>query len=205
MRCNYCKTPYERVSYNIGTNAVGVLTKEGIVFAVEKGVSIPDFSAKSNKVWKIDKFLMCAASGPYVEIPKVVEYACSQYDCTEPNRCFARNLYFHGLVEKSNVSLLLAGLTVGIKSDFWCVTKNGASKCDTYFAIGPRAECANKFLKKNYKKNLTLDKGLDLALLTMQETLGNMFNSYNVELAQFTKCDLINVQSHMDIERLLKK
>ncbi|XP_037944201.1 proteasome subunit alpha type-5-like [Teleopsis dalmanni] len=197
---------YKELIHSCGTNAIGIQTSEGVILAIEKGLTyVVDIPSKSKEVWKIGKPQMCVASGPCNEIPEMVNYARSKYDQTESNRLFARTLYVNSLISRSNVCLLLAGLSLGIKCELWCVNIQGMRRISTYIAIGPGQRQNNMFLYAKYKPGLTLDEGLNLALLALQHTMKKKFKSYNIGLAQITKNDLIYIHSYVDIEHLLER
>jgi 20S proteasome subunit alpha 5 len=193
---------YAFEAVKMGATAIGIKTKEGVLLAVEKKLSLMD-STSVEKIMELDYHVGCASSGIAGDAKTLADHARVEsqnhkFTFNEPMGVEAitqsiADLAIHfgegseGKKEKPmsrpyGVSLLVAG-----------VDENGpqlfvSDPAGTYleyraWAIGSAAEGATYSLKESYNDDMTLKEAEKLSLQTLKNVMEEKINERNVELA----------------------
>ena len=163
-----------------GTTAIGVKSKEGLIFAVEKRNLPLQDNIGSEKLFKIDDHVGCAIAGLTADARTLVDQArvhaqvnILSYDEkvsvleTTRDLCDQMQLYTQNAgVRPFGVSLLVGGIDPEDGEPQLYMTDPSGSYWG-YFAtaIGQGSPTAREFLSKEYDANLSLT---DLQMLTLK-------------------------------------
>ncbi|CAL6278979.1 unnamed protein product [Bathycoccus prasinos] len=172
---------YAIEAIKLGSTALAISTKHGIVLAVEKRITSPLMEPSSmDKIMEIDSHCACAVSGIIYftfNEPMPVESLC-QTLCRLA-------MSFGGEGEKSmsrpfGVALLVAGFDEEDKgNDVGGGTK---TKCRAK-SIGSGSEGAQTSLNEEYREDLTLEEAETMAMSTLKAVMEEKVNVKNVDFA----------------------
>ena len=193
---------YAFEAVKMGATAIGIKTKEGVLLAVEKKLSLMD-STSVEKIMEIDYHVGCASSGIAGDAKTLADHARVEaqnhkFTFNEPMKIEAitqsiADLAIHfgegsegqeqrPMSRPYGVSLLVAG-----------VDENGpqlyvSDPAGTYleykaWAIGSAAEGATYSLKESYNDEITLREAEKLSLQTLKNVMEEKINERNVEVA----------------------
>lgn len=205
--------------------AVGVMSPEGVVLAAEKKTTskLLDTVKRSEKMYKIDKHVMCAVAGITADANILINQArlMSQrymFAYQEPvpvehlvqSICDTKQTYtqFGGL-RPFGVSYLFAGWDVQYGFQLYQTDPSGNYGGWKATAIGANNAAASSILKSDYKDNLSLADALDLAIKVLTKTMDSATLSPDkLELSTISFKDKKVVQHDLtstELEALLKK
>lgn len=208
----------------LGSTALGVVTTQGVVLAVEKRLSSPLMVPESvQKIFEIDSNIGCAMSGILADAYTLVDHArveaqSHRFTFREEIKVESiaqsvcdRALHFgegdgsskrKPMARPYGVALLLAG-----------VDKSGATlfhtdPSGTMFqykakAIGSAAEGAQTLLEEQYHENLSLEAGVKLALSVLKQVMEDKITDTNVQVSVvgtdriFATLSTEQVQAHL--------
>ena len=194
---------YAIEAIKLGSTALGITCKEGVVIAVERRVTSPLMDPTSiEKLFEIDSHIGCAMSGILADARTLVDHARSEaqshrFTFNEPIRaqsvaqsvCDLALNFGEGdgsqkkpMARPYGVALLIAG-----------VDKTGpvlfnTDPSGTLFkykakAIGSAAEGAQTILEEEWNENLTLDESIRLAAKILKQVMEEAITSVNIEIA----------------------
>lgn len=184
--------------------AVGVLSDEGIVLAAEKKTTskLLDTSKKSEKMYIIDKHIACAVAGITADANILISKArlkAQRYLFTyqEPvpvedllqQICDTKQGYtqFGGL-RPFGVSFLFAGWDRHHGFQLYQSDPSGNYGGWKATAIGANSTAANSILKTEYKKSMTLQEALGLAVKVLTKIMDSTaLNPDKLELSTVSK------------------
>ena len=180
-----------------GTTIIGVKVKEGVVLAAEKRSTTPLMDSKTlDKIYVIDEHVGAAIAGLHADARRLIDYARVQAQINrlyyeEPitieqltkTVCDLKQNYtqFAG-VRPFGVALLIAGVDV-TGPRLFSTHPSGAYWEWQATAIGRGAQRVNEILEKEYKRELSLNEAIKLALKSLREVAEKELEPYNVELA----------------------
>ncbi|EPY51517.1 20S proteasome component alpha 5 [Schizosaccharomyces cryophilus OY26] len=197
---------YAIEAIKLGSTAIGVKTKEGVVLGVEKRLSSPLMESYSvEKLFEIDTNIGCAISGLTADARTIIDHARVQaqnhrFTYDEPQGvesitqsvCDLALRFGEGEEDEERimsrpfgVALLLAGI------DEHGPQLYHSEPSGTYFryeakAIGSGSEPAKTELVKEYHKDMTLQEAEVLILKVLRQVMEEKLNSKNVQLASVT-------------------
>nr|MDO8044609.1 archaeal proteasome endopeptidase complex subunit alpha [Candidatus Baldrarchaeota archaeon] len=180
-----------------GTSAIGVKVKEGVVLAVEKRLTSSLMEINSvTKVYVIDEHVGAAIAGLHADARRLIDYARVQAqinrlyyeepitieDLTRAICDLKQNYTQFSGVRPFGVALLIAGVDA-TGPRLFSTHPSGAYWEWQATAIGRGAQRVNDMLEKEYKKELSLDEAIKLALKSLKEVAEKELEPDNVELA----------------------
>jgi 20S proteasome subunit alpha 5 len=200
---------YAIEAIKLGSTAIGITCKEGVVLAVERRVTSPLIEPYSiEKLFEIDSHIGCAMSGILADARTLVDHARSEaqnhrFVFSEPMRtqsvaqmvCDMALNFGEGdgskqkpMARPYGVALLIAG-----------VDKNGpvlftTDPSGTLFkykakAIGSAAEGAQTILEEEWNENLDLEQAIKMAARILKQVMEEAITSVNVEIAVVADSD----------------
>ncbi len=180
-----------------GTSAIGVKVKEGVVLAVEKRLTSSLMEINSvTKIYVIDEHVGAAIAGLHADARRLIDYARVQAqinrlyyeepitieDLTRTICDLKQNYTQSAGVRPFGVALLIAGVDV-TGPRLFSTHPSGAYWEWQATAIGRGAQRVNEILEKEYKRELSLNEAIKLALKSLREVAEKELEPYNVELA----------------------
>ncbi len=192
---------YAIEAIKLGSTAIAIKTREGVVLAVEKRATSPLMDASSlEKIAEIDAHVGCAVSGLTADAWTMVEHGraeCQNHYFTynEPMPVLSCTsslcelaMSFAGEGEKRmsrpfGVALLVAGKD---EDGYHLVHTDPSGTAVQYKAkaIGSGSEGAQTALQEEYRDDLTLKEAETLALKTLKAVMEEKVNTTNVDMAR---------------------
>ncbi|EFJ52696.1 20S proteasome alpha subunit E [Volvox carteri f. nagariensis] len=204
---------YALEAIKLGSTAIGICTKEGVVLAVEKRVTSPLLEPSSiEKIMEIDEHMACAMSGLTADAKTLIDHARADTQCFTPMQSQQHRFSYNEPmpVESTTQSLCDLALQFGEGSDEgggmsrpfgialliagW--DDNGPSlyhtdPTGTYIkysakAIGSGSEGAQTSLEEalKAKPDMTLAEAEVLALSTLKQVMEEKVTATNVDVAR---------------------
>ncbi|GMH86459.1 hypothetical protein TrVE_jg7399 [Triparma verrucosa] len=200
---------YAIEAIKLGSTAVGISTKTGVVLAVEKRLSSPLLEPDSvEKIMEIDTHVGAAMSGLVADARTLVDHARVEaqnhrFTYDEPLGCEALTQAVCDLAlsfgegddgdkkkrmsRPFGVALLLAGYDDLHGPQLYFSDPSGTFVKYKAKAIGAGSEGAQSNLSESYSESLTMDEAKELALSTLKQVMEEKINTDNVELAEVGK------------------
>lgn len=187
---------YARKTVSQGTTAIGVVCQDGVVLVADKRIIDPLIIPSSvEKIFQIDSHMGATMSGLISDGRILVERA--QDEAQRHKLVYEESIDIMSLVKEIcnfkqlytqyagtrpfGVSLLIAG--VDSEPSLYVTEPSGIYFKYHATAIGEGASVANKFIEKEYKRNISMDEGIVLSLKALKKVLGNKFNKDRIEAA----------------------
>ena len=160
-----------------GTLAIGIMTKDGIILAVEEKTRPLQVDGITQKIFQVDDHIGVAAAGyipdARVEVDNARYFSQSNkltYDEPVDIETVAKHLadQNHQFTQYSGVrpfgvALIIAGIDrKGV--NVYVIDPSGTYNSYSAIAIGTGSDEVNEFLEKNYKEGLTVDEAASLAI-----------------------------------------
>nr|CAD1822558.1 unnamed protein product [Ananas comosus var. bracteatus] len=179
---------YAIEAIKLGSTAIGLKTKEGVVLAVEKRVTSPLLEPSSvEKIMEIDEHIGCAMSGLIADARTLVEHARVEtqnhrfsygepmtVESTTQALCDLALRFGEGDEESMSrpfgVSLLIAGHDENGPSLYYTDPSGTFWQCNAK-AIGSGSEGADSSLQEQYNKDLTLQEAETIALSILKQVM----------------------------------
>lgn len=215
--CRLFQVEYAIEAVKLGSTAVGIATREGVVLAIEKRLTSPLIEPSSvEKILEIDSHVGAAVSGLIGDARTLIDHGRIEaqnhrftYDEAVSVEALTQSIcdLALGFGEGSNkknkekekkmsrpfgVALLIAGFDKLQGAQLFFSDPSG-----TYFqykakAIGAGSEGAQITLQEKFREDLTLLEAEDLALEILKQVMEDKLNNNNVEMAAVTS----NVSYH---------
>lgn len=220
---------YALEAVKLGSTAVGISTKEGVVLAVEKRLPSSLVVASSiEKILKIDSHIGCAMSGLSSDARTLVEHARVEtqnhhftFDESMPVEACVHSIADMALdfsdssgEEKKKktmarpfgVALLVAGVDKACGPSLFQTEPSGTYTRYKAAAIGSAADGATSLLIEHYKDPMSLVEAETLALFVLRQVMEEKINATNVEIATARVSDLkFGVYSVGDTEKIIER
>ena len=192
---------YAIEAIKLGSTAIAILTKEGIVLAVERRTQSPLMVPSSlDKIMEIDSHVACAVSGLTADAQSMVEHGRVQaqnhyftYNESMPVRSLTQSLCAlsanFGTDDEDSMSrpfgvpLLVAGHDVDNGYQLYHTDPSGTWTAYKAKAIGSGSEGAQTTLQEEYKDDMTLKEAENLALSTLKAVMEEKVSTANVDMA----------------------
>ena len=192
---------YAIEAIKLGSTAIAILTKEGIVLAVERRTQSPLMIPSSmDKIMEIDSHVACAVSGLTADAQSMVEHGRVQaqnhfftYNESMPVRSLTQSLCAlsanfgtddeDSMSRPFGVALLVAGHDVDNGYQLYHTDPSGTWTAYKAKAIGSGSEGAQTTLQEEYKDDMTLKEAENLALSTLKAVMEEKVNAANVDMA----------------------
>lgn len=218
---------YAIEAIKMGTTAVGIQSKNGVVLAVEKRITSSLLEPSSiEKIMEVDHHLGAAMSGLTADARTLIDHARVEatnhwfsYDEPIPVQTLTQSIcdlamsFGEGSDENDHkqkmsrpfgVALLLAGVDENGPNLYY------SDPSGTYLhvkakAIGSGAEGAQTNLQEGYNENLSVAEAQKLALATLKQHMEEKLTSTNVELATVTKEKGFQVATTADLQTYIEQ
>ncbi|KAF8407466.1 hypothetical protein HHK36_006599 [Tetracentron sinense] len=205
---------YAIEAIKLGSTAIGLKTKEGVVLAVEKRITSPLLEPSSvEKIMEIDEHIGCAMSGLIADARTLVEHARVEtqnhrFSYGEPMTVESTTqalcdlaLRFGEGDEESMVNnfldhlgylfSLLATMKMGLACKYLILFKSWyyTDPSGTFWqcnakAIGSGSEGADSSLQEQYNKDITLQEAETIALSILKQVMEEKVTPNNVDIAK---------------------
>ncbi|MBU2562367.1 MAG: archaeal proteasome endopeptidase complex subunit alpha [Nanoarchaeota archaeon] len=187
---------YAEKAVRLGVSSIGMVCSDGVFIIADKRINdILIVSESANRIHEIDSHIIASTAGITPDARVLIERAqviAQQQRITydspvEPELVIKdisnmkQQFTQYGGARPFGVSLMLAGIN-GKKPELFTSDITG-----TYFsyyanAIGEGDEKIKELLREKYKKDLTIKKGVKVALEIFEKIKGKMFNLSSFEL-----------------------
>ena len=169
---------YAREAVKRGTTSVGIISKEGVVFAVDKKIKSKLIVPSSiEKIFKIDDHIATASSGLVADARRLIDIARNQAQVNklqyhEPITVTGLAKYLGDLeqmytqsggVRPFGISLIIGGVSDG-ECRIYETDPSGALVEYKATAIGLGRDKTLNLFEDKYEDDLTLDEAIDLAI-----------------------------------------
>lgn len=181
-----------------GTLAIGLISPEGVVMAVEEKSRALQTIDKTQKIFQVDNHIGVAAAGYIPDARIMVDNARLfaqnnrlAYDEEASINSIAKYLadqshqftQYSG-VRPNGVSLIIAG--VDQKEAVYVTDPSGTFVSYAAVAIGAGSDDVNLFLEKSYTFDITLDAAAALTISAITQKRKDMDNVTNIKMAKIT-------------------
>jgi len=200
---------YAIEAIKLGSTAIGVVTSEGVVLAVEKRITSSLMEPTTiEKIVEVDKHCALAFSGLTADSKMLVERARVEsqnhwFTYDEPLKVESiaqavSNLAIQfgdsdsdrdggGLSRPFGVSLLFAGVDEKVGPVLFHMDPSGTYVKYEAKAIGSGSEGAMQSLQEVYHKSMTMKEAIKNSLTILKQVMEEKLNDTNVEVATVTK------------------
>lgn len=205
---------YAEKTVRLGSSSIGIVCSDGVFIIADKRIDDKLIVAKStSKVYEIDSHIISSVAGIVSDARVLIEKAqilAQQHRVTydspiEPELIvkeisnIKQQFSQYGGARPFGVSLMIAGINNG-KPELYTSDVTGNYLAYHANAIGENDEKIKEKLRESYKKDLTIKKGVKIALDIFKEIQGEKFNINKFELA-FIEKDKVNIQ-RLDGEKI---
>lgn len=187
---------YAEKTVRLGSSSIGMICSDGVFIIADKRVEDPLIVQDSaSKIYEIDSHIMGSVAGIVSDARVLIEKAqiLSQqnrisYDSPIEPEIIAKEISDikqqftqYGGARPFGASFIIGGVSNKVPS---LHTSDITGNYFSYYAtaIGENDEQIKEKLREKYKKDLTIDKGVKLALDIFKEIQGNKFNLNRFEL-----------------------
>ena len=188
---------YAEKTVRLGVSSIGIVCSDGVFIIADKRIEdkliVPE---SANRVHEIDSHIIASTAGITSDARVLIEKAqviAQQHRVTydspvEPELVIKeisnikQQFTHYGGARPFAVSMMLAGLN-GKKPQLFTSDVTGSYFMYNTNAIGENDDKIKEKLRESYKKNLTIKKGVKLALDIFKEVQGDKFNENKFELA----------------------
>ncbi|RAP51620.1 MAG: proteasome endopeptidase complex, archaeal, alpha subunit [Methanosphaera sp. rholeuAM270] len=209
---------YAREAVKRGTTSVGIVSKDGVVFAVDKKVKSKLVVPSSiEKIFKIDEHIATASSGLVADARRLVDIARRQAQVNklqyhEPISVTGLAKYIGDLeqmytqsggIRPFGISLIIGGVSDG-ECRIYETDPSGALVEYKATAIGFGREKALELFEDKYDDNLSLDEAIDLAIEGIYKATDGKVADDSVEIsivdkesATYKKLDAESIETYV--------
>ncbi|MBT7902871.1 archaeal proteasome endopeptidase complex subunit alpha [Candidatus Woesearchaeota archaeon] len=189
---------YAKKTVKQGSTAIGMICNDGVLLVTDKRIVDPLVVADAvEKIFQIDAHVGATASGILSDARVLVERAqlkAQQHRVTYDspidilsivkNMCDLKQICTQsGGLRPFGVSLLVAGIDPTGKPKLFETDPTGTFWEYYAVTIGEGEEGIQEILHKDYKKTLSVEQGLQLAIKAMKKVLDDNFNSDRLDAA----------------------
>jgi 20S proteasome subunit alpha 5 len=194
---------YAIEAIKLGSTAIGIRTKEGVVLAVEKRLTSPLIDPSSiEKILEIDEHMGCAMSGLTADARTLIDHARveAQAHWFTYNERMPVESNVHSIADMAldfaddkdkkrvmsrpfGVALLVGGVDPVDGPVLFNTDPSGTFTKYCAASIGSAQEGATNLLQEQYNKDMTLKEAETLALTTLRSVMEEKINSVNIEVA----------------------
>ncbi|CAE8709904.1 unnamed protein product [Polarella glacialis] len=195
---------YAIEAIKLGSTAIGVCTREGVVLVVEKRVTSPLIDPSSiEKLLEIDEHMGCAMSGLTADARTLVDHARveAQAHWFTYNERMPIESNVHSIADLAldfsdsdkgkkrtmsrpfGVALLVGGVDPDDGPVLFNTDPSGTFTKYAACAIGSAQEGATSMLQEQYNKDMTLKEAEILALSVLRQVMEEKLSKINIEVA----------------------
>ena len=210
---------YAEKTVRLGSASIGMVCSDGVFIIADKRVEDKLIVQKSaNKIYEIDSHIISSVAGIVSDARVLIERSqvlAQQHRITydssiEPELIIKeisnikQQFTQYGGARPFGVALMVAGINRE-KPELY--TSDITGNYFSYYAnaIGENDEKIKEILREKYKQDLTIKKGVKLALEIFKEIQGKGFDLYRFELISINKEDIkINRKEGEEIKEFVK-
>ncbi|CAI7757267.1 unnamed protein product [Closterium sp. NIES-53] len=192
---------YAIEAIKLGSTAVGIQTKEGVVLAVEKRITSPLLEPRSvEKIMEVDSHIGAAMSGLTADARTLIHHGRIQtqshrFSYNEPMLvesctqalCDLSLKFGEGGDDSMSRPFGVALLVAGVDKYGPCLYHTDPSGTFVRYdakAIGAGTEGAQANLQDSYNKDMSLEEAETLALSTLKQVMEEKVSATNVDIAK---------------------
>ncbi|MFC1730914.1 archaeal proteasome endopeptidase complex subunit alpha [candidate division KSB1 bacterium] len=211
---------YAKKTVKQGSTAIGMVCKDGVIFVTDKRIVDPLIVAESvEKIFKIDDHVGATAAGILSDARVLIERAqlkAQQHQVTFDTQIDILSIVKDisdlkqmctqsGGLRPFGVSLLIAGI------DSKGPTLYETDPTGIYFrynaaVIGEAETKIEEILQKEYKKDITIEQGLRLAIKALNKALEDHFNVDRLDCAYINTTDRVFTKVEKSkVDKILKE
>lgn len=192
---------YAEKAIRLGSSSIGMVCFDGVFIISDKRIEESLMSKKSaSKIYEIDSHMLASSAGIVADARILVEKAqvlAQQHRITydspiEPEIIIKeisnikQQFTQYGGARPFGVSLMVAGINKNVPELYSSDVTGNYFSYDAN-AIGENDDKLKEKLREKYTKNLTIKKGVKLALNIFKEIQGTKFNIERFELSYVSK------------------
>ncbi len=189
-----------------GTTILGIVCKDGVVMAADRQVTMGNLVMRKDekKVFKINDYLVaagCGVAGDIQRVPKLLSAELKLKELRSRSRptvkqasSLLNNMAYSGIRQPSVIpqqaGFLLAGFNEDGSVELYSIEAAGSvAKVDDYDANqGSGMPYVLGLLERQYKKNLTIEEGIELAKESIKSsTQRDLASGYGIDIFTITK------------------
>ncbi len=184
-----------------GTTALGMISKDGVVMAVEKRVLPLQEASQIQKIFRINTQIAACISGLTADARVLIDQARIKsesynlsYDELIPVEevtreiCDLKQLYTQNAgVRPFGVSILIGGIDPTGECKLFVTDPSGAFWAYFANAIGTYEQEVREFLEKEYNPKIDLEKAKILSIKTLLKVIEGPLDSEKLDMVQITK------------------
>ncbi|MEM4329641.1 MAG: archaeal proteasome endopeptidase complex subunit alpha [Candidatus Bilamarchaeaceae archaeon] len=189
---------YAKEAVKRGATAIGVCSKESVVFVASKTIHsklvVPD---SLKKIFEVDNHIAVTASGLIADARRLVETARVEaqrhritYNEDAPVETIARSvgdllqIYTqYGGIRPFGVSLLIGGVDNSKKPELYEAEPSGAMTAYYADSIGAGKKEVDEYIEKKYREGMTTEEAIRLAVDALKKTQEETATPNNIEIA----------------------
>ena len=192
---------YAEKAVQLGSTVLAITTKEGVVFIGDRKITSKLLVKESlKKVFQIEDHIAVTGAGAMSDGRRLIEHA--QYAAHDHHTKYQMpidtlvmvkeiaNIQQHysqsGGLRPFGVALLVGGFEGG-KAHLYQTTPSGMYMKFLARSVGSHASKVNEYLEKEYKENLSIDKGVELGVKAFKEALESDFDINRFDVAVLSK------------------
>ncbi|MDP3026427.1 MAG: proteasome subunit beta [Nanoarchaeota archaeon] len=171
-----------------GTSLVGIVCKDGVVLAADRKMTLGgQIVAHKNfpKIYKINDYLLVSIAGQVSDAQMALKIIAAQLKLKELKSkkrptireaaSFISSFYFHNIRQPAMIPAIVASLVAGVNEDgtaeLYNISPDGAIKdIQNYDADGSGMMFIWGLLERQYKKDLTIKEGVNLAMESIKSS-----------------------------------
>ncbi|CAD7968062.1 unnamed protein product [Amoebophrya sp. A120] len=219
---------YAIQAIKLGTTAIGLVTKEGVLLVVEKKLANSLIVPKTiQKVFEIDHHVGCATAGLLADARMLVDHARNEaqshwFTYNEPlsiescvNAIADLALDFADVTDGRRkktmsrpfgVAMLVGGVNDDGKPALWVTDPSGTCTEYTAAAIGSAQEGATSLLSEQYKADMTLAEAEIVGVGILRQMMEEKMTTTNIEVAKIpTSTKKYHLYSAAEIESVINR
>jgi len=188
---------YAEKTVRLGSSSIGMVCADGVLIVSDKRVRDKLIVLKSaSKIYEIDSHMISSAAGILADARVLIERAqvlAQQHRITydsaiEPETVIKeisniqQQFSQYGGARPFGVSIMIVGLNQG-KPELFISDITGNYLSYHANAIGENDDKIKEKLREKFKHDLTIKKGIKLAIEILEEVKGKDFDIHNLELA----------------------
>ena len=189
-----------------GTTILGIVCKDGIVMAADRQVTAGHIVMNKNerKVFQVNDYLVmsgCGVAGDIQRVPKVLSAELKLKELRAKSRPSVKNaaslltnMNYNGIRQPSMIpqqaGFLIAGFNEDGTVELYSIEPAGSIiKVEDYDAnLGSGMPYVLGFLERQYKKNISLEEGIKLAIESVKSsTQRDTGSGYGIDIFTITK------------------
>ncbi len=189
-----------------GTSILGIICKDGIVMAADRQITAGHvvMSKRERKVFQINDYLVmagCGMAGDIQRVPKLLAAELKLKELRSKSRPSVKNaaslltnINYNGIRQPSMIpqqaGFLIGGLNEDGNSELYSIEPAGSiMKVEDFDAnFGSGMPYIYGFLERNYKKNISIEEGIKLAVESIKSsTQRDTGSGHGIDVFTITK------------------